>query len=160
PPWRGCTFYISSKKYPELTSGDTGEKCAKKMRSHLKEFYQLLEKLTGEKINYQQLKEVQQVTKEQWAEAADKNCQIVICKGKEKFGKPFALSILHDEKFKVRGDYDGNLCGRVRGNVKPSPVWIADLGKYQIVTIFGANMNPRKEYLKELKDHIKVFPFN
>ncbi len=162
-PWyRGSTFYIEGEENPELNLPKTPKECAEKMRSHLTEFYQLLAELTGEKINYQQLKEVKKVTEDQWPEAIDKNAQIVICKGQGNNDKPFALSILHDQKFKIRGDYDGNLCGRVRGNVKPSPVWIADLGDYQIVTIFGANMNPRKEYLKVLKDqsetYIKVFP--
>ncbi|MFN6237795.1 MAG: type III-B CRISPR module RAMP protein Cmr6, partial [Microcystis sp.] len=50
-------------------------------------------------------------------------------------------------------EYDGNLCGKVSGGAKPSPVWIADLGNYQIVTVFGANLNPRQEFIKQLRSN-------
>lgn len=33
----------------------------------------------------------------------------------------------------------------------PSPVWIADLDKYQVVTVFGATQNPRQQYVGELQ---------
>jgi len=44
--------------------------------------------------------------------------------------------------------------------VKPSPVWIADLGDYQVVTVFGATQEPRKGFVKKLMNGgaIQVFP--
>jgi CRISPR-associated protein Cmr6 len=35
--------------------------------------------------------------------------------------------------------------------VKPSPVWIRDLGEYQVVTVFGADVDPRQKFLKKLR---------
>jgi CRISPR-associated protein Cmr6 len=76
----------------------------------------------------------------------------VICGGNVTFKKPFALSVLHDEMFKQNGNYDGYLCGEVHKNrVRPSPVWICDLEDYQVVTVFGANLDPRRAFLKELR---------
>jgi len=49
--------------------------------------------------------------------------------------------------------------------VTPSPMWISDLDKYQVVTVFGATEDPRKKYLKELRDrtspqnYIQLWPF-
>lgn len=41
--------------------------------------------------------------------------------------------------------YDQNLCGEVG---QPSPVWVANLDSdrvnYQVVTVFGATVDPRK----------------
>ena len=65
-----------------------------------------------------------------------------------------------------------NLCGhtdkdRIRINSEfqerkaiPSPVWIADLGDYQVVTVFGATQEPRKGFLNKLINGgaIQVFP--
>ncbi|MDZ8056006.1 hypothetical protein [Nostoc sp. DedVER01b] len=81
------------------------------------------------------------------------NCRIVVCAGDEDFGKPYALRVLHSPALKIQDNYNPNLCGKVgRPPVKPSPVWIADLGEYQLVTIFGAISDPRKKYLTELRD--------
>lgn len=44
-----------------------------------------------------------------------------------------------------------------RGSI-PSPIWIKDLGSYQVVTIFGATQNPRKKYLESLQDAVQIFP--
>jgi CRISPR-associated protein Cmr6 len=41
--------------------------------------------------------------------------------------------------------------------VKPSPVWVADLGDYQIVTVFGATQDPRKRYVDTLKQKASEF---
>ncbi|NEQ44325.1 MAG: type III-B CRISPR module RAMP protein Cmr6 [Leptolyngbya sp. SIOISBB] len=40
----------------------------------------------------------------------------------------------------------------------PSPIWIKDLGNYQVVTVFGATQNPRKKYLDSLQDAVQIFP--
>ncbi len=59
-------------------------------------------------------------------------------------------------------DYDGNLCGQTNKPVKPSPVWIADLEDYQVVTVFGATANPRSKYLHNLRQrsqqYYQIFP--
>ncbi|MDH6060187.1 hypothetical protein NWP17_07010 [Chrysosporum bergii ANA360D] len=73
----------------------------------------------------------------------------------------YGLAILHSQELKFRGNYDGDLCGKVVREVKPSPVWIADLDDYQVVTVFGANENPRKKYLQNLQtlgESIQLFP--
>ena len=102
---------------------------------------------------------VGQVRQQQWSEVVDRNCRIVVCSGNENFNKPYALAVLHDPHFKHGNNYDGNLCGKVTGagGVKPSPVWIADLGKYQVVTVFGATENPRKNYLNTLRDRAESY---
>lgn len=95
------------------------------------------------------------VAKDKWTEAIDGNCCIVVCAGEANLSKPFALATLHSQELKFHNDYDGNLCGKVGREVKPSPVWIADLGDYQVVTIFGVDrepQNPRNKYLKLLRD--------
>jgi CRISPR-associated protein Cmr6 len=61
-----------------------------------------------------------------------------------------------------------NLCGhtdkdRIQGQERkaiPSPVWIANLGQYEVVTVFGATAEPRRRFVDELKREraIQVFP--
>jgi CRISPR-associated protein Cmr6 len=52
-------------------------------------------------------------------------------------------------------DYDPNLCGSTTSKpVKPSPVWIANFGDFQVVTIFGIDRspnNPRGKFLNNLQ---------
>lgn len=37
----------------------------------------------------------------------------------------------------------------------PSPIWVSDLnGRYQVVTIFGCSQDPRKQFLKNLKEDL------
>ena len=115
-------------------------------------------KISETNINTNNLRTVDQVSQNQWIDAADSNCQIFVCAGNEQRGKPHALAILHSDTLKITGkngqrEYDGNLCGKVSGGAKPSPVWIADLGDYQIVTVFGANLNPRQEFIKQLRSN-------
>jgi len=61
-----------------------------------------------------------------------------------------------------------NLCGhtdrdRIQGRERgaiPSPVWIANLGQYEVVTVFGATAEPRKRFVDVLRREgaIQVFP--
>ncbi len=156
-PWyRGSTLYPDSNdafwKLP-----DTPQEFQKLFQQRLQQFYQAFSQLTGSQIDPRSLQAIGQVSRDRWTEAVDANCRIVVCAGAEDFGKPYALAVLHSKDLKVkdrqgREDYDGNLCGQVAGGVKPSPVWIADLGDYQVVTVFGATQDPRKKYLKELRD--------
>jgi CRISPR-associated protein Cmr6 len=126
-------------------------------RQKLQGFYTALAQLTGERVDRQNYRRNGTVTCVNWAEAVDANCQVVVCSGENKLGKAYALAELHSDDLKTdnRGqkDYDGNLCGQVRGGVKLSPVWIADLGDYQIVTVFGATQNPRQKYLANLRQN-------
>jgi CRISPR-associated protein Cmr6 len=77
--------------------------------------------------------------------------------------------VLHDQGLKIKDrrgnlDYDGDLCGQVQGGVKPSPVWVADMGDYQVVTVFGATVAPRSTYLSQLRQqsdrgqYFSIFP--
>ncbi len=157
-PWyRGSTFYIDSdEQLWELP--DNIRDFQRKFQQKLEQFYQTLSQLTRNQMNYRQPRNIGQVRREQWTEAVDSNCRIIVCSGKEDFEKPYVLAVLHSQDLKVedrRGNinYDGNLCGQVSGHVKPSPVWIADLGDYQVVTVFGATENPRREYLNRLRSN-------
>jgi CRISPR-associated protein Cmr6 len=146
-------------------------------RQKMQNFYRTLAQLAGEKINQRRNGAV---NRGNWTEAIDANCQIVVCSGNEDFGKPYALAVLHSdnlkkivtdregnpvkEEGKVKKIYDPDLCGKVSRDVKPSPVWIADLGDYQIVTVFGATQDPRQEYLATLRkntdrqNYLQIWP--
>ena len=155
-PW-----YRGSTLYPDLKDAfwklpDTPQEFQQLFQQRLRQFFQAFSQLTGRQIDPHSLQALGQVSRDRWTEAVDANCRIVVCAGAEDFGKPYALAVLHSKELKVkdrqeREDYDGNLCGQVAGGVKPSPVWIADLGDYQVVTVFGATQDPRKKYLKELR---------
>jgi CRISPR-associated protein Cmr6 len=142
----------------------------KKFQHHLHSFYEAIARLCPDKtINPNQPRQAVEVRRNKWAEAVDCNCQIVVCSGEEESDKPYALAVLHDPDLKVQNrrgqeDYDGNLCGQVRDGVKFSPVWIAKFGDYQVVTVFGVNVNPRRQYLQFLRenaeDFAQIFPLN
>ncbi|MDW8231132.1 MAG: hypothetical protein RMJ33_14965, partial [Saprospiraceae bacterium] len=87
-----------------------------------------------------------QVTAQHWVEAVDADCRIVIAEGKPQGTKPYALAQLHTIG-KMGNGYDRYLCGNAG---TPSPVWIADFDGYQTVTVFGATVNPRRNYLDQL----------
>lgn len=164
PYYRGASLSTDNKF---LDVPETEKEFKITFEKHLCNFYNNLQQLTNININSNNLKTCSNVTQKDWVEAIDKNCKIVVVSGEENFGKCYALSVLHSEKLKHNGDYDGNLCGYTKGNnVKPSPVWITDLDNYQIVTVFGASENPRKRYLQELKNntskdnYVQVFPYS
>lgn len=157
-PWfRGSTFYIDSEEdFWAMPNNVQGFK--QQFQQRLRDFYKSLNQVTGTNINSNNLRIAGQVSQSNWIDAADSNCQIFVCAGNEQRGKPHALAILHSDTLKITGkngqrEYDGNLCGKVSGGAKPSPVWIADLGDYQIVTVFGANLNPRQEFIKQLRSN-------
>jgi CRISPR-associated protein Cmr6 len=162
PWWRGSTFFIDSQG--EFWSiADNAQKFQRQFRIRLTDFYQSLGQLIGTDINYQNPRHTGTVTNRDWIEAVDANCRIVVCSGDDKNNKPYGLAVLHSQQLKRNNDYDGDLCGKVRGGVKPSPVWVADGGDYQVITVFGATQNPRKKYLEQLKDkaqsYHQIFPF-
>lgn len=155
-PWfRGSTLYIDSEEdFWAIAKDVQGFK--QQFQQRLRDFYGILDKISETNINTNNLRTVDQVSQNQWIDAADSNCQIFVCAGNEQRGKPHALAILHSDTLKITSkngqrEYDGNLCGKVSGGAKPSPVWIADLGNYQIVTVFGATAAPRKNFVSELK---------
>lgn len=164
PWWRGSTFFIDSEDTFWKT-GKTAKEFHGKFRKKLIAFYDALGTLIGKNINYQNLRNNGQVTQRDWQEAIDINCKIIVCSGEENFNKPYGLATLHSQTLKRNGNYDGDLCGKVQGGVKPSPVWVTDGGDYHVVTVFGATQNPRKKYLEELKNKAKtgtyhqIFPF-
>jgi CRISPR-associated protein Cmr6 len=130
-------------------------------KQRLKNFYAALQQLTDITIDYHNPRQVSDVSSSNWSEAIDRNCQIVVCRGKSNNNKPYALSVLHSSEFNPNGNYNPYLCGKVgkkKEDTKPSPVWIADLGDYQIVTVFGATADPRKRFINELES--KTAPNN
>jgi CRISPR-associated protein Cmr6 len=150
PWWRGSTLIPDTNdafwKLPDDVQG-----FQQRFRQRLQVFYEALGRIADRAVNPRQPQAVGRVSGDRWTEAIDANCQIIVCSGDEDFGKPYALAVLHHRDFKRGQDYDGNLCGQVRGGVKPSPVWIADLDEYQVVTVFGATQDPRQRYVSELR---------
>lgn len=164
-PWyRGSTLIPESEN--ELWElPDTPKQFQQLFRQRLTDFSNALKELIGS--NGGQPDRNAPVSRDSWTEAVDANCKIVVCSGDDDFGKPYALAVLHSKDFKVkdkRGQetYDGDLCGVVGREVKPSPVWIADLGDYQVVTVFGAIQNPRKSYIDALcrkaDEYASIYP--
>jgi CRISPR-associated protein Cmr6 len=150
PWWRGSTLIPRSEdafwKLAESVAG-----FQKLFQKRLGSFFEALKTLTKQAINPDSPRSAGQVQRDKWPQAVDANCRIVVCSGEEDFNKPYALATLHRLGRQDEGRYDKFLCGGVQGGALPSPVWIADLGDYQVVTVFGATVNPRKKYLEELK---------
>lgn len=169
PWWRGSTLFPETQdQFWQLPNSVVDFRSLFQQR--LTVFYDALAAISNRSINKTQPIAVGRVSQDRWTEAVDANCQIIVCRGQEDFGKPYALAQLHHPDLKVRdrngqADYDGNLCGQVRGGVKPSPVWIADLEEYQVVTVFGATQNPRRQYVSNLSrrttrsDFAQIWPF-
>lgn len=161
PFYRGSTVYIETDASLWELPETVGE-FQKLFQQQLIAFYQALNEFSQGNNNYRQPKKIGVVKQNEWTEVVDANCRIIVCSGDEDFGKPFALSVLHSHQLKRNNKYDGNLCGQVSRDVKPSPVWIANLDDYQVVTVFGATQDPRKKYLQELKkqaqQYEQIFP--
>jgi CRISPR-associated protein Cmr6 len=158
PWWRGASLIPDSEAdFWDLP--DTVQDFQVLFRRRLKAFYTALTALSSSPIDPQTPRSIGQISADQWVEVIDRHCKIVVCSGSSKNAKPYALSVLHDPTFKKNNDYDGNLCGKVGREVKPSPVWIANLGDYQVVTVFGATQDPRRSYLKALQDHADLQNF-
>ena len=167
-PWyRGSTLIpIDGGAFWQLP--DNPQAFAGQFKQRLQTFYQALSQLTQQKLP-NQARDLGQPRRDRWFEAADAHCMIVVCSGADRFEKPNALGVLHDQGLKIKDrrgnlDYDGDLCGQVQGGVKPSPVWVADMGDYQVVTVFGATVAPRSTYLSQLRQqsdrgqYFSIFP--
>jgi len=151
PYYRGCTIYIDTED-DFWSLGDDIKQSCQLYKQRFQDFYNSLRLLTGETIDYQNRLSVGNPTQSQWLEALDSRARVIICAGKSHNNKPFPLAILHGSDFTHNGVHDQYLCGTVRPPT-PSPVWIVDSNDgYQIVTIFGATTNPRKQYIQKLKD--------
>lgn len=55
------------------------------------------------------------------------------------------------EKEQIKGGFP------VNRDVVPSPIWIKDLRRYQIVTVFGATKEPRSDYLDGLTESVDKY---
>ncbi|MBW4532566.1 MAG: type III-B CRISPR module RAMP protein Cmr6 [Pleurocapsa minor HA4230-MV1] len=176
-PWfRGSTFILDEEDNPNLEDywfdPGSAKEFQKLFKTKLKAFYSALEQLilnSNISQNINSPLSFNQPSDKNWSDAVDQHCRIVVCSGEEQYEKPHALAVLHSQDLKInnsRGqlDYDGNLCGQTNRPVKPSPVWIADLEDYQVVTVFGATVAPRSKYLQKLKQesdqYYQIFPFN
>lgn len=172
PLWRGANFF------PDLKGKDKFWYLPNKISEfqklfvqHLRNFYQSLGVFSTETINTNSLLSVR--TNNNWSEAVDGNCKIVVCSGKNSGNKGFALSVLHSSDLKKTGnkglDYDPEICGGVQPNAIPSPVWIRELNygggiDFHVVTVFGAKTGKRQEFLDKLKNkagknYLTIFPF-
>lgn len=168
PWWRGSNLVVflsqdcSTEEEEFWDTPDELKDFCKKFQQNLLSFYDALRDFADLTANFHQRLRVNgQVSENKWQEVMDSNCKVLLCKGDSRSKKPFALSILHSEEFKLKGEYDPNLCGKVRGEVKPSPVWISNPDKkYQVVTVFGATQDPRKKFVKKLSEQgaIQIFP--
>lgn len=170
PYLRGSTLIPDSKdsfwKLPK-----TPKEFQQLFQQRLEAFYQTLQAL-GINFNYRQLKNCGTVNSFTWFEALDINSKIIVVSNKDDDNKGYALETLHEYFHTLETpNYSEakNLCGGVnkdnpfpninaKREVIPSPVWIADLGNYQVVTVFGANADPRKKYLETLKNKVQIFP--
>jgi CRISPR-associated protein Cmr6 len=155
PECRGSRLQIANEQFQPSTFNES------LFQKSFKEFYLALGNLVfgndpTRQINYKSLIKLS-VDRVSFTEAIDDNCCILICKGESGTNKPYALNILHSQESKHSAAYY-ELCGKMQ---KPSPVWICDKGNYQVVTVFGANTNPRKKYVEKLladRNTIQIFP--
>jgi CRISPR-associated protein Cmr6 len=162
PWWRGSTLIPKSESPFWELPGSVVE-FQKLFQKRLGSFFEALKTLTQQAINPNSPQSFGRVDRDKWPEAVDANCKIVVCSGREDSDKPYALATLHRLGRQGEGRYDRCLCGGVQGGAVPSPVWIADLDDYQVVTVFGATANPRKTYLENLERRAvgfaQIWPF-
>ena len=151
PWWRGSTLLIPKSESPFWELPGSVVEFQKLFQKRLGSFFEALKTLTQQAINPNSPQSFGRVDRDKWPEAVDANCKIVVCSGRKDFHKPYALATLHRLGRRGEGQYDRFLCGGVQGGAVPSPVWIADLDDYQVVTVFGATVDPRRKYLDELK---------
>jgi CRISPR-associated protein Cmr6 len=161
PWWRGSTLIPDCEdsfwKLPK-----TPKEFQQLFQQRLEAFYQGLQALDVN-FNDRQLRSCGTVNSFTWFEALDINAKIIVVSNKDDDNKGYALETLHEYFHKLEtANYSEakNLCGGVKKDypfpnkntkreVIPSPVWIADLGNYQVVTVFGAEvLNVKKSLIK------------
>jgi CRISPR-associated protein Cmr6 len=152
PWWRGSSLVVENEDMFWDLEGSIDD-LQNLFQRRLTAFYGALRLLTTN--TQQQTRSIGTVANDHWAEALDSNAVMLLCMGQEVHKKPYALDVLHSDDFKIRGNYDSNLCGSTTTKpVKPSPVWIANFVDFQVVTIFGVNGthdNPRQKFLDTLR---------
>ena len=163
PYYRGCNLKVNSKDelwmIPEMTVG-----FQEKFQQKLENFYNCLGVLIKKPIEKEKPQPNPPTDNMNWVEAIDANCKIIVCSGEQENNKPYALSILHCDTLNPhKPEYNSELCGKSGDD--PSPVWIRNLEKYQVVTVFGTNEDNREQFLDKLKDststdsYYQIFPF-
>jgi CRISPR-associated protein Cmr6 len=160
PQIRGCTIYINNDEEFWETPNSI-QLVQRQFQARLRDFYNSLGQVVGADIDTNNLRTVGQVSQNFWNDVADSNCKILVCKGENSSNKVYALKVLHSPEFNPNGNYNPDLCGKVgikKEDTKPSPVWIANVGdddhfSCQIVTVFGANLNPRQEFIRQLRSN-------
>jgi CRISPR-associated protein Cmr6 len=169
-PWyRGSKLRATNNIFEPTPA--TCEDFKVRFQAELTSFYEQLTTLTGQTIN------LSSPINSRAKEAIDCNCKIFVCQGKEESRKSYALATLHLEKFnplkeslnkktgkkELKKQYNPELCGDTG---KQSPVWIAGLDNYQVVTVFGATTGRRQEFVNALTNAtnsgncLQMFPIN
>lgn len=168
PYYRGCQLRATFVRPQECYWPDLPNELSRfqlLFREKLDGFYDALALLSGRSLSPQgsaagKFRE--------FVQFVGNDCLIVVCRGDRDFDptdeeKPLALRILHRLADRGNHTFDRELCGDNKSN--PSPVSIADLGLYQVVTVFGAGANRRRQYLRELENaskpnYLRLWPFN
>ncbi|MDJ0618408.1 MAG: RAMP superfamily CRISPR-associated protein [Calothrix sp. MO_192.B10] len=151
----------------------------KLFQKQIKNFYSAFNQLSTRDINYHQsLTNITVPTDHTWVEAVDINCEILVLRKDVKHiataTKSYPLKLLHEQFHNLEEQnytQAKSLCGGIKKestkdgdeidrDVTPSPIWIKDLQKYQVVTVFGATEEPRKYYLQTLKESISKSKFD
>ena len=148
----------------------TPEEFKRIFQQRLKSFYSALGGLASSATNYRTPLNVATPTLHTWVEAVDINCEIIVLRKAVRdwnhTKKTYPLEILHDSFHRLETNEPvkaKSLCGGIEKdwigdgierNVLASPVWIVNLHKYQVVTVFGATEGIRHEYLETLKQNI------
>jgi len=146
-------------------------------QQQMEQFYQALGRFAGERdFDWKNtIRSVDEVDTHTWSEAIDSNCTILVAQksmvnqSRNPFPKPWALQELSNQFHGLQNQVSledksqsKSLCGGVfkekieegyplDRDVVPSPIWIKSIGSYQIITIFGANYSPRKDYLNKIR---------
>ncbi|MBD2580123.1 RAMP superfamily CRISPR-associated protein [Oscillatoria sp. FACHB-1406] len=146
PPWyRGCDLRATRIEPSEIAweRPETLERFAEQFQQRVREFYCALGELAGAFEGCLPLPVR--------GEAIAQFSRIVVCTGDAIADKPFALGILHQQAHLGNGRYDPDLCGDANSN--PSPIWIANLGQYQVVTVFDSDREKRQLFLNNLQQN-------
>jgi CRISPR-associated protein Cmr6 len=179
PPHRGVNLSYNPEQIQSESMREnwilprTPQEFQQLFQQRLEKFYSALGKLIGRRIDYNNPPaNVIAPTAHTWVEAIDSNCEILVIRKAvqetKSNPKPYPLKVLVDQFHDLEShSYTEakSLCGGIEKkcikngdeidrDVIPSPVWISNLHKYQVVTVFGANQEPRREYLNKLKNSL------
>ena len=178
PYWRGSNLEVKNQN-ERWSIPETIEDFQAKFHNNLRIFYTNLNQIQNHYIQLMQESKhdikahvidaqcplkVRRTKKCSWAEALDKNCRVLIYKNtrnnqNNRFQKGFALSLLHSKSLnKEELNKQGKnrfLCGE---DGVPSPVCLASIGQYEIVTIFNATNKFFMDYQKKNRKVIKHNP--